>query len=500
MYMIPKMVHAAIGGLFFINYFDLLNRFELYKSNKGEAIISPVAWIDEVNREGFCPIHLAVKSDNFEAVFTLIESFGANINARSVEQAYTPLILAIKQNNYEIFHYLLSKDGIDVNLATDDLKTPLHFASEQNSVEMIESLLKKGARVDYMRGSRHSPFHLAVRSGKLAAARFFGSQLMGIGHCCLHSKAPLESSLHFLSRQLLPVEVWMQMFEIVILAMSKNVLDSGLYASIIERRSLTGQTPLQLAIEEENESAVAGLVVSGANIETIFQNHFSILVDPLIQTVYEFFGSNAKFLPSHVNAVNNENVWHLAARAASIPFIRCIAMKYPEIRSKIHDVNCDGLLPVELALQLKCYDPAVELIRLHDHVIPIENLEKLMHSSVLECQFLFLRTLLQEFTPEFKVIASSHSCGSLLHLMITVFPYENPLFDSDVYVEFLVLLLKHCPNLLSLRDSLGRTPIDLAIQRDNFEFLNLLPLVSQEVPELEFNASSSGSGKNYLII
>lgn len=75
-------------SIFFISYFDIVDRYDFYLQNEKRAIINPVATVHEFDSRGMQPIHCAVKVGNFWATMSLIEKFGANINesTRNVEE------------------------------------------------------------------------------------------------------------------------------------------------------------------------------------------------------------------------------------------------------------------------------------------------------------------------------------------------------------------------------------------------------------------------------
>ncbi|XP_062607053.1 ankyrin repeat domain-containing protein 50-like [Saccostrea cucullata] len=109
------------------------------------------------------PLYLAAEHNSLELVKYLIEKGSQSLVNKGDENHKTPLHVAIEKNNLEMVDHLV-KYGADVNSCDDDNKTPLHVAIEnfQNS-EILEYLLRRGARVDIPGNQRiQSPLFLAI--------------------------------------------------------------------------------------------------------------------------------------------------------------------------------------------------------------------------------------------------------------------------------------------------------------------------------------------------
>ena len=158
------------------------------------------------------PMHWAVFEAQPEAMVALFKR-GADIEARSVD-GYTPLHWAVANRNYEAVGMLV-RARADVNARTDKSHTVLHLAADNNDAEAIEALcnLKDNrANADIWDVDGHTPLHFA------AAKNFTESIRVLVGAC----KADVNSENRF------------------------------------------SQTPLDLAVDEDNQAAIEELLTHNA--------------------------------------------------------------------------------------------------------------------------------------------------------------------------------------------------------------------------------------------
>ena len=67
---------------------------------------------------------------------------GIDIN-KAAEDGETPLHTASCEGHLEVVQALLGMEGIDINKAAKHGKTPLHIASWNGSLEVVQALLGK---------------------------------------------------------------------------------------------------------------------------------------------------------------------------------------------------------------------------------------------------------------------------------------------------------------------------------------------------------------------
>ena len=88
------------------------------------------------------PIHLACEKSTMKVVDVLIR-YGADVNSKHNET--TPLMVACKRGHYGIVQRLLKTQKVNVNAQNSNGLTALHFSVQSNSIEIVHTLLLKGA-------------------------------------------------------------------------------------------------------------------------------------------------------------------------------------------------------------------------------------------------------------------------------------------------------------------------------------------------------------------
>ena len=478
--MLTRVVQTVITVVFFQTYFDLVSRFELFQERaaSNSVVINPLSVVSEYDQRGIQAIHHAVQLGHLSATMTLIEKFGADINARTTSELRiddskvipgmsTPLIISIITGNFEIFCYLLSKPELDISASTDQFKSPLHFAAEHGQLVMIEALLSRGAKISYLRGTRKSLFHLALEHGKLNVVEWLVDNKIGIGPVSQGKNKALESHFHFLARLKLPIDIWIRSLELCLKSYSND------RKSIINRKSITNQTPLDCAVEEANESAIIGLILNGADLSDA--NY------PLLIAVKGFFSEcETGFSPEYINS-DNETIWHLIARINSVPLAQAIVHYFPT-KPNLLLKNRIEKTALESAMDMENFDIAFEFFKLYDHQIDLDLLENYVNLSIWNISPKLFEILLSEFPGPFNELISTRTT-LYLHVLATS-SMRNNLQGSK---QMAILLITKFPQMMRSLDKLGRTPLHLAYQSDFLEFFNWLKEARESVPELDFN-------------
>ncbi len=164
-----------------------------------------------------------------------------------------PLYLAMQRGDIDQLERHLFW-GSDINTLLPDGQFPLHIAAEKGRVIMVRALLKHDARIDGPNSSGDTALDLAILNGRTQVAELL-----------LERGAALDASA------------------LLIKAATKGVTDRDTVRFLVERGADTervdaaGDTPLLIAIRQDNHRLVAHLVNHGADVNARTANGRSAL-------------------------------------------------------------------------------------------------------------------------------------------------------------------------------------------------------------------------------
>ena len=114
-----------------------------------KCLLDRGAKIDAQDSLGFTPLSVAAGEDEDgltgKTAFLLERGASPNIRIHSCENG-TVLHLAASWGWFGIIKLLVQTEGIDLNLKDDEGHTPLSFAREEGTREIIDYLIQRGAR------------------------------------------------------------------------------------------------------------------------------------------------------------------------------------------------------------------------------------------------------------------------------------------------------------------------------------------------------------------
>jgi len=116
-----------------------LNNFELVK-----LLVEHGARVNHTTKTNSTTIRCACFHGNMTMVRYLIEH-DADIHI-SKEHNDTNLILSVYRQHIELVEYLIDELGCDINECDDEGRSSLYLAVERGSLELVQLLLKRGAR------------------------------------------------------------------------------------------------------------------------------------------------------------------------------------------------------------------------------------------------------------------------------------------------------------------------------------------------------------------
>jgi len=129
------------------------------------------AVIDQISKDNYTPLMIAIKTGKLEIVQYLVEN-GANVNKQS-QSNRTPLLCAITEKNLSIIKYLVNH-GADVNFKRRSPNAlAINIACKNGNVEIVDYLLQLGADINHQgEKDRNTPLIVAILNRKISIAKY----------------------------------------------------------------------------------------------------------------------------------------------------------------------------------------------------------------------------------------------------------------------------------------------------------------------------------------
>ena len=96
------------------------------------------------DNEGKTPLHWTAQNESSKTCTSLIRSFPDCLNLKDADQR-TAVHLAVAQNNMVVVNALIDFEHCDVSVRDNMNRTPLHWAAVLGSVNIVQTLLARGA-------------------------------------------------------------------------------------------------------------------------------------------------------------------------------------------------------------------------------------------------------------------------------------------------------------------------------------------------------------------
>ena len=274
--------------------------------------------IDHLARgfRNYTSLHVVAARNNLKALKILYEeAVSRQLDIKSILQlqavdrdGLTPIHLAARKGLYDVLDFMISK-AIEHGLKLQNVfrylsekeSTPLHFAVESNSLEIVRILLKYGASPIATSGKQSPPIHLACSQNKLNMVEEMVQQCGNEILSCKNDQGqtPLHSSSSLMGGK-----------QLISFLLSKG--------SLLDAQDVNGHTPLQVAVRFGNITSMEQLLASGSS--------------PLIKDA------------------RGCNCLHIAIMFKRIEVFKCL-LKHPKITEMSNAINNDGNLPIHLALR-----------------------------------------------------------------------------------------------------------------------------------------------------
>uniref|UniRef100_A0A672IJ50 Euchromatic histone-lysine N-methyltransferase 2 n=1 Tax=Salarias fasciatus TaxID=181472 RepID=A0A672IJ50_SALFA len=124
--------------------------------------------------DGYTGLHHAAKLGNLETVNMLLETGQVDVNAQD-SGGWTPIIWAAEHKHVDVIKSLLNR-GADVTINDKELNVCLHWAAYAGNVDIAELVLNAGCSLASVNVHGDTPLHIAAREGYLECVTLFLSR------------------------------------------------------------------------------------------------------------------------------------------------------------------------------------------------------------------------------------------------------------------------------------------------------------------------------------
>lgn len=381
---------------------------------------------------GFTALTLAAGQGHLNIVHTLLKDEKLQIDIADNQKGHTALLEAVDKNHYEVVGALLDAKA-NINFITEKQHmTALHLAAKKGFVEIMQLLLKHGARLDLKNKKNLVPLDLAKEFNQPAAVNLllayqfreksFTETIDEKKNTTLHLAAKYNSE-YFL----------------------KTILEEkGIDVNV---KNADGKTPLDIAAKEYSFTASK----------------------VLLEYYFKQGGLNSKY-----RDINENTPIHLATKYRAITLIK----PWFEKKIDINAFNNKHQTALHIAVSETRDSQILKQLLAHNADKELADREgnTPLHLAVQYGNLFYAEPLLESKS---NVNAVNQEGLSPLHILI-----KNALTDLQV-----ANYLKYNPDM-TLEDKNGDTPLHLAVRMKKSKIVKLL-LEAKANPELVNNKNST---------
>jgi len=243
--------------------------------------------INARTKVGYTPLIVAAKN-NQDLMLAVLLRRGADVNAAN-KFGWTALIFVAKAGYVDCLKTLL-ENGAEVNRKNSDGWTPLMWAAAHGHVKIVKLLLDNGANIDEKDKNGKTAFSHAEANGynniiavfiRKGAALISGGDVIGSmllskvkhGKVLIPTELP-EKKRRRLSKVRMAEDAFMTYASNGSISDITTMLTNGMRVDI---RNDLGETPLMLAIKNDQFLAAEFLIKKGANVSVRNIDNFSVL-------------------------------------------------------------------------------------------------------------------------------------------------------------------------------------------------------------------------------
>lgn len=233
--------------------------------------------INYKNNDGDTPIIIAIREDAKPEIITFLIDKGAKINTRN-KNGWTPLheavilgngniISILNQNEADFFSInnngenafdLVFDRGVEYteNIVTSELvdlrnsreNTPLFYAIDRGSPDIVQVLLDKGADINASNVNGETPLHQAITTDNIVISNMLISRGSNIEAKDKQDNTPLHHCVFWNASET-----------------ARLLVDNG---ALIDSKNRSGRTPLHEAVLSEDRGIVTFFIRKGSNLNS----------------------------------------------------------------------------------------------------------------------------------------------------------------------------------------------------------------------------------------
>ena len=211
-----------------------------------QELLNKGARADEVYINGATALQAAANTNNADLVKLLLAR-GAKVNVSEENQGGTALCDATTNGNLAISNLLLAH-GADVHLTGAMKRTPLHFAASSRNVQLVQTLLNRGASADAVDMVNIIPLSCSLERGDNASSRLLLAKTKNL------AVVQTNNGYNLLHHAVL------------------GRVDIGIIKELVRRgvdvnfRDNAGETPTTIAYEQNDQKVIDVLGAAGGRV------------------------------------------------------------------------------------------------------------------------------------------------------------------------------------------------------------------------------------------
>jgi ankyrin repeat protein len=275
----------------------------------------------------YSPVQIAMQLGHFHVVKVFLQ-FDESLASYPNYAGDMLLHMAVSKSSTQMTEFLIQKAGHTINSKNIQGQTPLHYAANKGSLDLVRLLVKNGAQINSKDHTNKNPIFYAYQKNHENVVEFLATYNVNL------EEISSSMLLRFACKN-------------GNMEKAKLLIETG--ANVNEISVTDGKTALHLATEIGHLELIKILVLSGAKINTQDFYGFTPLalaVQGYYTEIVEFFILNTDVKVNTPNKINLESPLMIAAHLGDETLVRLL------IKSKkvnINHKNLNGFTAIEIA-------------------------------------------------------------------------------------------------------------------------------------------------------